>query len=316
MSETESADAESEAGPDREFRPWPTLGIFALFFAVLVGGLLLADAYQRAGLEAVENSGSVGFSVLILVEILVVTAVFLLAQRYGYGQTLIRLVLVAVFGFITYLVFTAVLGRGTHWLASAAPAAGLAAAIWFYPEWYVLDAAAVLGGAGMVAQFGISLEPFPIVVLLVGMAVYDAYSVYVSGHMKALAKGVGDLRLPMVFVVPASPSYSLLDSENILSDADEGVAFLGLGDAFFPGMLAVSAGVFVDAPRLVAGVPLNLPALGALLGGVLGMVLLQLLAYRVEGVHAGLPALNGSVLVGYALGAVAAGVPLATALGP
>ncbi|MFB6185293.1 MAG: presenilin family intramembrane aspartyl protease PSH, partial [Halobacteriaceae archaeon] len=132
---------------------------------------------------------------------------------------------------------------------------GIGVVLWIYPEWYILDITGVVGGASMIALFGISLAPLPILLLLVIMALYDAYSVYISGHMKQLAQGVGNLKIPMVFVVPPSLSYSILESDNIMEDANEkGVAFLGLGDAFFPGTLIVSAGHFIQSPITIGSV--------------------------------------------------------------
>jgi len=304
-----------------------TAGVFVLYAVTVAGGVVLAESYLAAGLKAFEDAQQVSNSGIIFVEVLIATGVFLLAQRFGLGKSVLRVVLILVFGYIVALVV------GTTLPASLPGAvvvpivvgAGLALVLWVYPEWWVLDVAAVVAGAGMIAQFGISLAPLPIVVLLVAMAVYDAYSVYVSGHMQTLAAGIGDLKLPMVFVVPTSWSFTLLDDGNVFEaatgEAEEedgdgvAVSILGLGDAIFPGMMAVSAGVYVDAPSLVGGVPLNAPAVGALVGGLVGMVALQYLATRVEGAHAGLPALNGGVLAGYLLGAAVAGVGPVTALG-
>ena len=55
--------------------------------------------------------------------------------------------------------------------------------------------------------------------------------------------------------------------------------------------------------------------IGVVGGGVAGLAALGYIARRFEGVHAGLPPLNAGVLGGYLVGAVAAGVPLTTALG-
>lgn len=305
-----------------------TAGVFLLYAVTVAGGVLLSESYLAAGLKAFEDAQQVANSGIIFVEVLVATGVFLLAQRLGFGKTALRIGLIVVFGYIVAIVVSTTVPGAT--VLPIVVGAGLAVVLWGYPEWWVIDIAAVVAGAGMIAQFGISLAPLPIVVLLVVMAVYDAYSVYVSGHMQTLAAGIGDLKLPMVFVVPTRLSFTLLDEENVFavaagetsaegeeaSETDEvDVSILGLGDAIFPGMMAVSAGVYVDAPSLVGGVPLNAPAIGALAGGLVGMVALQYLATEVEGAHAGLPALNGGVLAGYLLGAVVAGIPPAVALG-
>jgi Uncharacterized protein conserved in archaea len=227
-----------------------------------------------------------------------------------------------------------------------------AVVLFVYPEWYVNNIAAVVLGVIAIPMFGLGFGPFPVVLLLVAWAGYDAYSVYVSGHMKELAAGAGDLKLPLLFVVPHSLSYSMAEtgldlgiddtdedaaeqspttpeppdapdgtaadsSETVEADSEDGpaVQLLGLGDAIIPGMLAVSAGEFLDAPVVLSALNANLPAVGAVLGGFLGMAALLVLLHRVEGAHAALPPLNAGVLLGYLVGAVAAGLPVTTALG-
>jgi presenilin-like A22 family membrane protease len=103
---------------------------------------------------------------------------------------------------------------------------GVAVALLVYPEWYVIDLAGVLMGAGGAGLFGISFGLLPAIVLLTALAVYDAISVYGTEHMLSLASGVLDLKVPVVLVIPLSLSYSLLDDEftppDPTSDADEG----------------------------------------------------------------------------------------------
>jgi len=313
MSDADAAGG-AEAGTERSGRDrrlFQTAAIYALFLATVLGGVLLARPYATAGLAAFPDASSPVNALVIAVEILVATAVFLLIQRYDVGQQALRVLLLGVFGFLVHFV-----------VAVAAPvpypvavAAGLLiwVVLYVYPEWWVMDLAAVVGGAGMIAQFGISLAPFPIVLLLVGMAVYDAYSVYVSGHMVDLVQGLDRMLVPMVFIVPPTLDYSVRTSA-LTGGEGESPAVLGLGDAFFPGLLAVSAMIYVDAPSLGA-LGLNAPALGALLGGLVGMTGLHVLLARFQRVHAGLPMLNGGVLTGYLACALWAGVPLAVALG-
>ncbi|MBZ6496699.1 presenilin family intramembrane aspartyl protease PSH [Natrinema longum] len=91
--------------------------------------------------------------------------------------------------------------------------------------------------------------------------------------------------------------------------------FIGLGDAVIPTVLVASAAAFLDAGVLaVPGLAVNLPALGALLGTLAGLLVLMYMV--LEGrAHAGLPLLNGGAIGGYLLGALAAGLPIATAIG-
>jgi presenilin-like A22 family membrane protease len=83
-----------------------------------------------------------------------------------------------------------------------------------------------------------------------------------------------------------------------------------------PTVLVASAAFFSPAASL--GVPglaaLNLPALLAMLGTFVGLVLLLRMVLK-GSAHAGLPLLNGGTIAGYLVGSVLAGVPLLTALG-
>lgn len=327
------------------------LGIVALYAATIVGGLLLTDEMAAMGLVMFEDPGDVGNVGVFAVMVLVATAGMVAAFRYGFGEQLVRAFLLGSAGTLTAAAFVATTGIGSVATensllmglptspVSIAVALGTFALLWVYPEWYVNDLAAVVFGAAAIPMLGLGFGPFPVVVLLVAWAGYDAYAVYVSGHMQELAAGLGDLKAPIVFVVPHSLSFSMRDPEFDLmggDDADEPgeaddaesdasdaaesptrseVAILGLGDALIPGMLAVSAGAFLDAPVLVPALNANAPAVGALLGGLVGMGGLLYLVHRVEGAHAGLPPLNAGVLGGYLVGAVAAGIPLTTALG-
>jgi presenilin-like A22 family membrane protease len=321
----------------------------------VLGGMALAGPAGDAGIAAFENPGSVGNVGVFALYVLLGTAVMLAAFRYGKGQELVRLFLVLVFSAMAANAVLLATGIGGVVDASSAfgglPAtplggalvAGFAAALWLYPEWWVIDVVGVLGGAVVIPMFGLGFSPLPLVVLLVAWAAYDAYAVYGSGHMKELASGVGTLKVPVVFVVPTERGASFRDAEfpdlsekgeDASGDEDDSgggddpadedttdeepfpVTLLGLGDAIIPGMLAVSAGHFLtDAPTLVPALNANAPALGALVGGLVGLFALGYVARRFEGVHAGLPPLNAGVLGGYFAGTLAAGLPLAAALG-
>jgi presenilin-like A22 family membrane protease len=322
------------AAVDRLASLAPQVGIGTCYLATVLGGMALADEASTAGIAAFENPGSVGNVGVFALYVLLGTVVMLLAFRYGRGVDLVRLFLVLVFGAMAANAVVLLTGVGGVVDASSAfgglPATPLGAgitatfagALWLYPEWWVIDVVGILGGAVVIPMFGLGFSPLPLVVLLVVWAAYDAYAVYGSGHMKELASGVGTLKVPVVFVVPTQWGASFRDAEfpDLTEAADEEsdpmpVTLLGLGDAIIPGMLAVSAGAFVDAPALVPALNANAPALGALVGGVAGLAALGYIARRFEGVHAGLPPLNAGVLLGYLAGTVVADLPLTAALG-
>jgi len=352
----------------------PQLALVGLYLVTILAGLALVDEMLAYDIMLFQDETDVGNVGVFAGIILAFTAVLLLAFRYGVSMALLRTGLTLYFGLLVGTVFGVTTGIGTvaggHSLLAGLPtspatvAVGLLAGVvlLLYPEWYVIDIAAVVIGAAVIPMIGLGFGPLPIVVLLVAWAGYDAYSVYVSGHMQELASGLGELKLPFVYVVPRSLSYSMIDDdfdlgledednagggdadtadgdggdadtadgdggdadtadadsgETDAADADDGpeVALLGLGDAIIPGMLAVSAGQYLDAPTVVPALNANLPAVGAIAGGLVGMAALTYLVHRVEGAHAGLPPLNAGVLAGYLVGAVAAGIPVTTALG-
>jgi presenilin-like A22 family membrane protease len=328
----------------------PQAGIGLCYLATVLGGMALADETRAANLALFQDPGNVGNVGVFAGYVLVGTVAMLLAFRYGRGETPLRLFMAAVFGAMA--ANAVLLATGTGGVVEATSALGglpgapvgvglaavAVAALWFYPEWYVVDVIGILAGAALIPMLGLGFGPLPIVVLLVLWAGYDAYAVYGSGHMKELAGGVGALKVPVVFVVPTEWGVSFRDLEfpdltdgepskcpegDATGDAGGGdggqeyfpVTLLGLGDAIIPGMLAVSAGHFLDAPIVVSALNANAPALGALLGGIAGLLALVYVTQRFEGAHAGLPPLNAGVLGGYFVGTVAAGLPLTAALG-
>jgi presenilin-like A22 family membrane protease len=133
------------------------------------------------------------------------------------------------------------------------------------------------------------------------LAVYDAISVYKTKHMITLAEGVIDLKTPILFVVPKRRDYSFIrDGIGKLNEGGERGAFIiGMGDLIMPSILVVSANVFLQGWRLAGFV--NLPALGAMIGSLVGLGVL--LSYVASGKpQAGLPPLNGGTILGFMAG--------------
>jgi presenilin-like A22 family membrane protease len=374
VSETTTADGTREGFDPLSALPY--LGIAACYFATIVGGLVLVDEAAVRGLVLFENEGNVGNVGVFAAIVLAFTAVFVLVNRYDVGLEAVRAFMVLAFGGLVGTAFVLATGVGEVFVANAALAGipstpiplllggAVALVLWFYPEWYVIDAVAIVAGAAAIPMFGLSFGPLPAVVLLVVWAGYDAYAVYGSGHMTDVAESAGAMKLPILFVVPTARGFSLVDAPGLdeafaddegdggddgptdspSADGDRGIdvgtdadadrdgsatgdddgsgegagmdaMMLGLGDALIPGMLAVSAGAFLPGETVVPALSLNLPALGALLGGLVGVAALLFVVSRYEGAHAGLPPLNAGVLGGYLVGTVAAGVPVTTALG-
>jgi presenilin-like A22 family membrane protease len=322
------------------------VAIVAIFATVQLGALALVAPFDTAGLQATEDPSDPTNSFVYVGAILVATAVMLAAFKFGVDG-LIRLLVTVSATYLAFYVFSVLVPpvvtlSGVNVLA-VVPSLALAAGLLFYPEWYVIDGAGVVMGIGAAALFGISFGVLPAIILLTVLAVYDAISVYGTEHMLTLASGVMDLKLPVVLVVPLTLSYSFLDGESPESvESEDGAAaadggehaesgpepaeapdplerdafFIGLGDAVMPAVLVASAGFFAPGgvDYLVSGLALTLPALTAMVGTLLGLVVLMYQVAKGQA-HAGLPLLNGGAIGGYLLGSLAAGVSLVQALG-
>jgi presenilin-like A22 family membrane protease len=338
-----------------------TVGIFLL---VQLGALALVEPFKSAGYQAVENPDDPTNSFAYFGAILVATGVMLAAIKFDV-RWFIRGTLIFTSGLLTWYVLNVVVppvvsvgvGGVAVNLIALAGAAAVVVGLLVHPEWYVIDAAGIVMGAGAAGIFGISFGILPAIILLTVLAVYDAVSVYGTEHMIDLAEGVMDLNVPIMFVVPTTLPYSFLAAQEAAADGagdeelveasdaaasadDDGVAqdektreadpdddvtdegplerdalFIGLGDAVMPTIIVASAAFFVDEGLIaVPGIALNLASFSAMIGTMLGLVVLMAMVLKGRA-HAGLPLLNGGAIGGYLLGALASGLTLTQALG-
>jgi presenilin-like A22 family membrane protease len=283
----------------------PFLAMPFLLIAVEIGALLLSLPVRDSGIVAFDNPASMANPVIFIAIMLGFTALMLVLIRYD-----MKKVIGAVIGISLFLTFVYIFMAIVYSLAGETDAATVIVMIlailstvllYKYPEWYVIDALGILIGAGVAAIFGASLEILPVIILLILLAIYDAISVYKTKHMITLAEGVIDLKTPILFVIPKRRDYSFI-KEGIgkLGDGGERAAFIiGMGDMIMPSILVVSANVFLNGWRL-AGM-INLPALGAIVGSLAGLVVL--LYFVMSGKpQAGLPPLNGGTILGFLAG--------------
>jgi presenilin-like A22 family membrane protease len=187
-----------------------------LFLFVQLGALALVQTFFDQGYQAVDDPSDPTNSLLYIGAVLVATVFFLAAFKYDLDWV-VRVVIVATSGMLSWYVFSAVAPSGVAALLGA----GISVGLWVYPEWYVVDTAGVLMGAGAAGLFGITFGLLPAIVLLSVLAVYDAISVYKTEHMLDLADGVMDLRIPVILVIPLSWSYSLLEDVGDDADSDD-----------------------------------------------------------------------------------------------
>jgi presenilin-like A22 family membrane protease len=306
-----------------------------LFLSIQLGALALLPSFYSEGYQAVEDPTNPTNSLVYVGVILIVTLSMLAAMKFDLDR-LIRGVITTAAAGTTFYVFSVFV----TWPLALIGSVTLGVGLWVYPEWYVIDSIGVIMGAGASGIFGISFGLLPALVLLVVLAVYDAISVYGTEHMLDLADGVLQLRLPVLFVIPTTLSYSFLeDTQSKLRSQDDDdaldresmpdqthtedgirdVFFIGLGDAVIPTILIASAAFFLPselAPSLgVPGIPaMTIPALSAMIGTFVGFFILQWMVLQGRA-HAGLPLLNGGAISGYLIGTLATGIPLLRAVG-
>lgn len=274
---------------------------------------LYPDEYRAFG-EDVDDPVNPLIYVVFLVGF---TAALLLVMKHTKGNFLQYLILAVValtlfyvfypvyFHFIPYRIWAHALWIDLPLTFAVLTTILLTALLYLHPEWYVIDGLGLVMGAGIAAIFGFSLGILPVFVLLIALAVYDAISVYKTKHMLTLADGVMKMKTPVLLVFPSDTKYSFKDEGKKKLITKEGkkskdldATFIGLGDMIIPGILPVSASIYLE-PVTFAGLhgPL-LVALGSICGAIIGLLILM--RYVLKGnPQAGLPLLNSGVILGY-----------------
>lgn len=275
-------------------------GMALMLIVVQLGALFLSPGMEAAGYTAFEDPSSAANPILFLAMLLIFTAILLLLIRLGTKKLIKAIITASIFIAFIYI-YSAILLQLSGSLAVGLIAGLILAAastvlLYRYPEWWVIDILGVLLAAGITSIFGISLEILPVILLLALLAVYDALSVYKTGHMIKLAEGVLEMKAPILVVVPKERGYSFIKDGLSVDRGERGAFLMGMGDLIMPSILVVSAYTFLP----MDGTPIfsNLPSLGAMAGSVAGLLLLMHFVVRGKP-QAGLPALNGGAIAGF-----------------
>ncbi|WP_256300475.1 presenilin family intramembrane aspartyl protease PSH [Haloarchaeobius salinus] len=327
--------------------------VVAIFLLVQLGALSLVQPFEAQDRQVVENPNDPTNSIVYVAAILVATALMLLAFRYDL-QWLIRGFIILTSGMLSWYVFAAFLAPLVAAVPAALIAVGLLVypEWWVIDAAGVVMGAAAAGLFGI--SFGLFPAILLLTVLAVydAISVYGTEHMLTLAEgvmdMKVPVVLVAPTTLSFSFRKLGSgqdggeaggpdetatgdggrPDTAETDSPE---DDDEGVTdqspmerdafFIGLGDAVMPSIIVVSAvhfhtavpGGTVDA-LVTDPILLNLPGLTAMVGTILGLLVLMWMVLKGRA-HAGLPLLNGGAIGGYLVGALASGVPLMAALG-
>ncbi len=269
-----------------------------LFVLVDVLALLLVAPFQTLGVTVFENPNDPADLLFFLVTFIVFTAIILLLAKYS--ERAVQGIVLASTAYLIFFILYPLLGFAlpdpVALSVSLAVSALLLILLIKHPEWYVVDACGILIGLGAMTLLGISLNILLVIILLAGLAVYDAISVYRTKHMITLADVVVDLKLPVVLVIPKIRGYSLVkDKKRLkekLAEGDEREAFLmGLGDIVMPGILVTSTFSNIAPNGLWV-------ALSVIIGTMLGFVVLMFFVLKGKP-QAGLPLLCTGAILGY-----------------
>jgi presenilin-like A22 family membrane protease len=284
---------------------FPVVLMGGLFVVIQGLALLLVKPFFKQGMQAFPDVNNPLNLAYIFIIILSVTVVILLIAKY-WKKKAIQIILLGAIGYTVFFafflpLFDIFLPDIALWLSlmlAVLATAILLVALIKYPEWYVIDICGIMVGASAIAIFGISLGIFLVIILLIGLAIYDAISVYKTKHMIDLADTVMDLKLPVLLVVPKIRHYSLIKEtkslKEKLKDGEERDAFfMGLGDVVMPGILVAAAYHFIEKDGLIV-------ALSVMIGTLVGFVVLM--SFVIKGKpQAGLPCLGGGAILGYIL---------------
>lgn len=281
----------------------PYSGMLLLMLATGLLSLLLIYPVTQAGLGAFEDPDSIANPFVFLFIMLVFTALLLLLIKWK-AQTVISAIIgiclaLVIYYVVSSLIFSYVPTLPASWIGIAATVIVILL-LWYRPEWYVINVSGILISAGCAAIFGISLSIIPVLILLILLIVYDAVSVHRTKHMLTLADGVLRQKMPIMFIVPKTRSYSYRNSGFSLQDSKEerGAYMIGMGDMIMPAILVVSAQVYAGGEGILSVAGIALPALGALIGGIIGLCSLMI-PLNSGKPQPGLPYINAGAIIGF-----------------
>jgi presenilin-like A22 family membrane protease len=292
--------------------------------AVIMGGLfviihglalIVTKPFIDAGVQPVFEDINNPLHIIYIFAILLAFTLFILIIAKFYKKQIIHLVILGAIGYTAayvmyplvnllipnYSLIRAPMGNNAFFTITLSAIIAIILAIlliivlYKYPEWYVIDIAGVIIGAGAIAIFGMSLGILLVIIFLIGLAVYDAISVYKTKHMIELADTVMDLKLPVLLVIPKTWGYSLLKEtkrlkEQIKEGEERDAFFMGLGDIVMPGIL-----VAATYNNISNGLPISI---GVIIGTLIGFAVLMHFVMKGKP-QAGLPLLCSGAILGY-----------------
>ena len=281
--------------------------ILLILIGVQIAGTLLAIPLKATEITAFGPAESISKPFIYLGYVILMTAVIMGLFKLGFKRFITAFFLLAVWATVFFVTSTIVL----QVYGNTNPTADMVALIlpviavlliWKFPEWYVIDTIGFIMCAGATAVIGISFGIYPVIILLIIFAIYDAVSVYKTRHMITLAEAVLNQKLPALFIIPKDRTFSYINSktwDNLDDTKARQTYIIGMGDIIFPSTMVVSANISLAGTK-VFGL-FTIPAIGAMIGSLIGLTVLQWFAVKHPQTHAGLPFLNSFTIAGFGI---------------
>lgn len=279
---------------------FPMFLMGGLFVVIHLLSMLITQPFEDTGLDVFENPNDPTNLLIFFAIMLAVTVTILLIAKFWKKQ-FIQVIILGSIAYTSFFVFYPLLSFVVPYALSSflsiVAAAILVVVLIKHPEWYIINLCGIIVGVGAIGIFGISLSIFLVIVLLIGLSIYDAISVYKTKHMIDLADAVMDLKLPVMLVVPKTRKYSLLKEtkglkEKLEEKEEREAFFMGLGDIVMPGIL-VTASFYQNIANNGF-----LVALSVMIGTLIGFAVLMSVVIKGKP-QAGLPYLCSGAILGY-----------------
>jgi presenilin-like A22 family membrane protease len=290
----------SDDNKEKRVTVFPIVLMGGLFVVIHLLSMLILKPFEEGNMGAFDDPNEPTNLIVFFAIMLIVTATILLIAKFWKKQ-FIQVIILGSIAYTSFFVFYSLLSfmvpnATLSSFLSILAAAILVVALIKYPEWYIINLCGIIVGVGAIGIFGISLSIFLVIVLLIGLSIYDAISVYKTKHMIDLADAVMDLKLPVMLVVPKKREYSLLKEtkglkEKIEEKEEREAFFMGLGDIVMPGILVASSFYNIaDNGFLIA--------LSVMIGTLVGFAVLMSVVIKGKP-QAGLPYLCSGAILGY-----------------
>lgn len=178
--------------------------LIVIFLITQILGLFVASTLIKEEVQATivtENKEDPINSLALIAYILVVTAILLVLIKFfkDIGALFKVIESLAVFGtsFIVFSAFTSFL------LPVLILSIALVASRWIYSKNVLLrNLASIISIAGAGSLLGVSLNPFPIIIFISLLSLYDLIAVFKTKHMITLAKNLSGKNLAFTVAMP------------------------------------------------------------------------------------------------------------------